>query len=41
MIEILTVLHSVYIVPRDQNKNVFFVNNYIYYDQFNQLYAPD
>ncbi len=29
IIEISLVLHSVYIFPRDQNKVVFYVNNYI------------
>ena len=28
-------------VPRDQDKFVFYVNNYIDWDQFNQLYDPD
>ena len=28
-------------VPRDQDKLVFYVNNYIDGDQFNQLYDPD
>ena len=35
IIEILLVLRSVHIVPRDQNKFVFYVNNYIDWDQFN------
>ena len=37
MIEILSVLRSVHIVSKDQNKFVFYVNNYINWDQFNQL----
>ena len=28
-------------VPRDQNKFVFYINNYIDWDQFNQLYDSD
>ena len=28
-------------VPRDQDKVVFYVSNYIDEDQFNQLYDPD
>ena len=38
IIEILSVLHSTHVVPRDQEKFVFYVNNYIDWDQFNQLY---
>ena len=38
IIEISLVLHSAHVVPRDQDKFVFYVNNYIDWDQFNQLY---
>ena len=29
IIEILLILHNAHVVPRDQNKFVFYVNNYI------------
>ena len=35
IIEISSVLRSAHVVPRDQNKFVFYVNNYIDWDQFN------
>ena len=35
------VLCSTYIIPRDQDKFVFYVNNDIDWDQFNQLYDFD
>ena len=35
MIEISLVLCSVHMVPRDQNKFMFYVNNYINYNHFN------
>ncbi len=41
IIKISLVLYSAYIVPRDQDKVVFYINNYIDWDQFNQLYDPD
>ena len=41
MIEISSVLRSAYVVPRNQDKFVFYVNNYIDWDQFNQLYDFD
>ncbi len=41
IIEIFSVLHRAQVVPRDQDKVVFYVNNYIDWDQFNQLYDPD
>ena len=41
IIEISLVLRSAHMVPRDQDKVVFYVNNYIDLDQFNQLYDPD
>ena len=41
IIEISLVLCSAHVVPRDQDKFLFYVNNYIDWDQFNQLYDPD
>ena len=41
IIEVSLVLHSANVVPRDQDKMVFYVNNYIDWDQFNQLYNAD
>ncbi len=41
IIEIFLVLHSVHVTPKDQDKVVFYINNYIDWDQFNQLYDPD
>ena len=41
IIEIFLVLHSTHVVPKDQDKIVFYINNYIDWDQFNQLYDPD
>ena len=41
IIEISSVLRSTYMIPRDQDKFVFYLNNYINWDQFNQLYDPD
>ena len=41
IIEVSSVLHSAHVVPRDQDKMVFYVNNYIDWDQFNQLYDAD
>ncbi len=41
IIEIFSILRSAHVVPRDQDKVVFYVNNYIDWDQFNQLYDPD
>ena len=35
IINISSVLHNGHIVPRDQDKVVFYVNNYIDWDQFN------
>ncbi len=39
--EISLILRSAHVVSRDQDKVVFYVNNYINCDQFNQLYNPD
>ncbi len=41
IIEISSVLCSAHVVPRDKDKFVFYVNNYIDWDQFNQLYHLD
>ncbi len=41
ILEISSILRSAYIVLRNQERIVFYVNNYIDRDQFNQLYAPD
>ncbi len=41
IIEISSVLYSAHVVPRDQDKVVFYVNNYIDWDQFNLLYDPN
>ena len=41
MIEISFVLCSILVVLRDQDKFVFYVNNYIDWDLFNQLYNLD
>lgn len=38
MIEISLVLHSAHIVPRYEDKFVFYINDYIDEDQFNHLY---
>ena len=39
IVEISSILQNIYVVLRDQKKIVFYVNNYIDWDQFNQLYA--
>ena len=41
IIEISSVLHSAHVIPRNQDKFVFYVNNYIDWGQFNQLYDLD
>ena len=41
IIEISSVLRSTHIVSGDQDKFVFYINNHIDWDQFNQLYDPD
>ncbi len=41
IIEISSILHIAHMVPRDQDKVMFYVNNFIDWDQFNQLYDPD
>ena len=40
IIEISSVLRRAHVIPRDQDKFVFYVNNYSDWDQFNQLYDP-
>ena len=40
IIKISMVLYSTYIIPRNQDKFVFYINNYIDWNQFNQLYNP-
>ena len=39
--KISEVLGSVHIVPRDTKSTTFYLNNYIDWDQFNQLYNPE
>lgn len=41
IVKISSILHSAYIVCKDQEKFEFYVSNYIDWDQFNQLYDPD
>lgn len=41
IIEIFSTLYSTYLVFRDQDKFVFYSNNYINWDQFSQLYDLD
>lgn len=41
IIEISSVLRSAHVVPRNQDKVMFYVNNYIDWDQFNKLYDLD
>ncbi len=41
IIKISSILHSAYVVSRDQDKVMFYDNNYIDKDQFNQLYDLD
>ena len=36
IIVILLVLHNAHVTPRDLNKFVYYINNYIDWDQFNQ-----
>ncbi len=37
VIEIFSVLHNAQVIPRDQARVVFYINNYIDWDQFDQL----
>lgn len=39
--KILLILYISYIVFKDQDKFVFYINNYINSDHFNQLYFPN
>ena len=39
--KISEVLQSTYVMPRDTEGNTFYLNNYIDWDQFNQLYDPE
>ncbi len=41
IIKISLVLRSTHVVPKNQDKVIFYVNNYINLDQFNQLYNLD
>ena len=41
IIKISLVLHNAHMIPKDQDKFVFYINNYIDWDQFNQLYDLD
>ena len=41
IIEVSSVLRSAHVIPRNQDRMVFNVNNYIDWDQFNQLYNAD
>ena len=41
IIEVSSVFRSVRIVPRDQDKAVFYINNYINWDKFNHVYDTD
>ena len=39
--KISEVLQSAHIITRDTKDNIFYLNNYIDLDQFNQLYDPE
>ncbi len=41
IIEISLVPRSTHMVLKNQDKFVFYINNFIDWDQFNQLYDPD
>lgn len=41
VIEISLVLHSKYVMAKNKEKTVFYINTYINWNQFNQLYNPD
>ena len=41
IIEVSLILRNAHVVPRNQDRVVFYVNNYIDWDQFNQLYDAD
>lgn len=37
IVEISSIMHNAYIVSRDKDGNILYINNYIDKDQFNQL----
>ncbi len=41
IVEISSILCSTHVVPRDQERIVFYINNYIDWNQFNKLYVLD
>lgn len=41
IVKIFLILHSVYIIPKNQEKIVFYVNNNIDWHQFNQSYVSN
>ena len=41
IIKVSSIFHGAHVVPKDQDRAVFYVNNYIDWDQFNQLYDAD
>ena len=41
IIEVSLILRNAHVVSMDQDRMVFYVNNYIDWDQFNQLYDAD
>lgn len=41
IMDIFLILRSAHMVPKDQDKWVFYINNYINQAQFNKLYDPE
>ena len=41
ILEISLILRNAHVISRDQERIVFYVNNHIDWDQFNQLYDSD
>lgn len=41
IVEISLIMHSIHVILRNQGKIIFYVNNYIDWSQFNQLYTLD
>lgn len=41
VIKISSILHNAYVIFSDQKKIMFYINNYINWNQFNQLLALD
>ena len=41
IIRISSILHSIHVVLKNQEKIIFYINNYIDKDQFTQLYTSD